>query len=160
MDILCFLSPIVFINSGMIFVFQLSFHLSNSILNGFTHSYFYSQLLSTINIQDSMFPCTNGTRGHWLVHIPLKYHLERIPAGWPSGHSKSSFPSCHCQWKLSPPLSHAVASGSPFLSLALASHPLIRIFIKLNLKLPPIYLINVYFFLTRRREILVVCCLY
>lgn len=54
---------------------------------------------------------------------------------------------------LSPPLSHAVGSESPFLSLALASHPLMRISIKLNLKLPPVFLINVYIFFDKKIDL-------
>lgn len=54
----CFLSPIVFINSGVIFVFQLSFHLSNYISDGLPTLIFIPNCSPLLNIKDSMFRCT------------------------------------------------------------------------------------------------------
>lgn len=116
------------------FVFQRSFHLSNSISDGFTYIISTPNCSSLLNIKNSMSPSTlyphNVAGPHWLVLIPLKCHLEFTSAEWPNRCSNSCFPSC-CSW----------------LNILFSSCPKDKVrtfFLKLNLKLS--FLLFFYFF--------------
>lgn len=142
MDSFCFLSSILFIsNAIVIFVFQLSFQLSNSILDGFTHIISTSNCSSLFNIKNSMSPSTlhphNVAAAHWLVHIPWTCHLEFTSAGWPNNYSNSCFSFLLQQIKHSLLLLSWGQSGNFFL--------------KLNLKLSPPYFLNFSSFLIWRK---------
>lgn len=140
MDIFGFLSPILLTSSIIvIFVFQLSFHISNSISDGFTHIISTPNCSSVFNIKNNMSPSTlhphNVAGAHWLVRIPWICHLEFTSAGWPY-----PWPSKPRYVMLSF-LLQLITHSLPLLSWGQCDN----FFPKLNLKLSPSYFFSISF---------------